>query len=341
MVGGRTVLAQTVGLAMLVGMTAGCGPTGPTEAVVTKIVDGDTLDVEIDGSVERIRLLNIDAPEVTEPDVECLGPEASELLMSLIPVGTEVALEYDVERTDPYDRTLAGVYTGSGTFVNAEVARAGLATAVVFGANDRFLPEVERAQAEAQAAGRGLHSAEVECTVPGRVEALVAAAAAIVPVPAGAGSAQITGLAVAAAGVVSTATALQQELLRSGVGVVSAVLTDERRADLSELVDGVRVEAERAEDELRSAASAAADREAEEARVAREQAVAEQERIEQERRAAERARETEWAAEADRAARDVPARNAVVDPPSSGSGPYPGYTGPRCYAPGGRTYTPC
>lgn len=330
---------------LLVGLTAGCGPAEPTAAVVSEHVDGDTVDVEIDGETERIRLLNIDAPEIAEP--ECLAPEASEFLASLIPVGTQVVLEYDVERTDRYNRTLAGIFTVDGTFVNAEVARAGLAIAVVFGENDRFLPEVEQAQAEAQAAGRGMYSAEVDCTLPGRVEALVASSAAIAPAPPAAGSVEIAGLLAAAAGVVSTAASLQEELLDTGVGVVSAAIPDEQRTDLRERVSAARSVAERAEDDLQSATSTAAAREAEEARLERERVAAEQARVEQERREAGRVREAEQAREAERSREaerraDPPARDVVVaDPPSSGSDPYPGYTGPRCYLPGGETYRPC
>lgn len=74
------------------------------QAVVTHLVDGDTFDVSVDGRTERIRMLNIDTPETKDPDkdVQCLGPEASEHLASLIPVGTTVTLEYDEERTDGY-----------------------------------------------------------------------------------------------------------------------------------------------------------------------------------------------------------------------------------------------
>lgn len=72
MVGGRMALGLV--FMMGVGLTSACGPAEPTAAVVAGLVDGDTIDVTIDGRAERIRLLNIDAPEVGEPDVECLGP---------------------------------------------------------------------------------------------------------------------------------------------------------------------------------------------------------------------------------------------------------------------------
>ena len=74
-------------------------------AVVERVIDGDTVDVQRNGEVVRVRLLNIDTPETKDPNeiVECLGPEATALLEELLPPGTVVGLEYDQERTDRYD----------------------------------------------------------------------------------------------------------------------------------------------------------------------------------------------------------------------------------------------
>jgi len=118
--------------------------------VVEHVVDGDTLDVAIGAGVQRVRLLNVDTPETvdTEQPVQCLGPEATEFLKGLLPPGSAVTLEYDDERTDRFDRTLAAVFTSDGTLVNAEIARQGLAEAVVIGGNDRFYPPVEQARDE-------------------------------------------------------------------------------------------------------------------------------------------------------------------------------------------------
>ena len=64
------------------------------------MIDGDTIDVRYDGRTHRVRLLNIDTPETKDPNevVECLGPEATEKLESLLNEGDQVRLEYDVER---------------------------------------------------------------------------------------------------------------------------------------------------------------------------------------------------------------------------------------------------
>src|SRR5690348_8486138 len=46
-------------------------------AQVTKVVDGDTIDVSFNNHVQRVPLLGIDTPEVVDPKkpVECFGPE--------------------------------------------------------------------------------------------------------------------------------------------------------------------------------------------------------------------------------------------------------------------------
>ncbi len=137
---------------------------------VTHIVDGDTLDVRYGGEEHRVRLLNVDTPESVDPNsaVECLGPEATDFLAELLPVGTEVRLENDVELYDQYDRELAGVFLGE-TLVNAEIARAGFGAAVLYEPNDRFYNDVAAAQQEAKDAGTGLYATDIACTVPAQM----------------------------------------------------------------------------------------------------------------------------------------------------------------------------
>jgi micrococcal nuclease len=169
-------LALVLGAVLAGSLLTGCDDGSGTGTVV-RVVDGDTLVAEIAGEETTVRLLNIDTPETKHPDlpVQCLGPEATEFLAERLPAGTEIELEYDEERLDRYDRTLAGVYE-SGSLVNAEIAAEGLGVPVYFEPNDRFLPEVEEAAATAEAEGLGLFSAAIGCTVPAQVEQLGAAA---------------------------------------------------------------------------------------------------------------------------------------------------------------------
>ena len=124
---------------------------------VESISDGDTLRVTLGEVSTRVRLLNIDTPETRHPSkpVECMGPEATAALKSMISPGDTVVLRYDRRLYDRYDRLLAGVYA-EGVLLNAEMARLGYGEPAVFDGNDRFLPEVEAAweQARANAVGR-------------------------------------------------------------------------------------------------------------------------------------------------------------------------------------------
>jgi micrococcal nuclease len=78
--------------------TVALGAAATANAVVVEVIDGDTIDVEIDGTVERVRLIGIDTPETKRPNfpVECFGPEATEFTESLLPIGTPVRVERDV-----------------------------------------------------------------------------------------------------------------------------------------------------------------------------------------------------------------------------------------------------
>lgn len=136
------------------------GPDSSDDVItVHSVIDGDTIDVVQDGETTRVRLLNINTPEMGK---ECLAEEAKQYLAGLLPVDTVVTLEYDAEREDNYGRTLAGVFK-EGTLVNASVAEEGLAVPMKVGGNTRFFSEVSAAADRARAAGKGINSAGPEC----------------------------------------------------------------------------------------------------------------------------------------------------------------------------------
>ena len=142
------------------GAYAVLGPDASDDVItVHSVVDGDTIDVVQGGETTRIRLLNIDAPEMGK---ECLAEEAKQYLAGLLPVDTVVTLEYDAEREDNYGRTLAGVFK-EGSLINASVAEEGFAVPIKVGGNTRFFSEVSAAADRARAAGKGINSAGPEC----------------------------------------------------------------------------------------------------------------------------------------------------------------------------------
>lgn len=80
---------------------------------VVRVVDGDTLIVRMEDSEKYIRLIGVNAPESVHPDETRNTPEgtaASDYLKDLLPQGSMVYLEYDVDRYDSYERILAYVY---------------------------------------------------------------------------------------------------------------------------------------------------------------------------------------------------------------------------------------
>ena len=141
-------------------------------ATITRVVDGDTVKVDLDGAETTVQLLNVDAPETRHPNqgVGCLGPEASAFVARLLPPGARVELEYDGDKLDRYGRTLAGVWL-EDELVNAEIARAGLASPVQYNGQVKFLDAVERAAQEAERSGVGAYADGVSCALPERVGA--------------------------------------------------------------------------------------------------------------------------------------------------------------------------
>ncbi|MGP9845365.1 thermonuclease family protein [Brachybacterium sp. 107] len=244
---------------------------------VVRVIDGDTLIALVDGEETTIRLLNIDTPETKDPDeeVQCLGPESAEFLVERLPAGTEIELEYDRERTDRYDRTLAGVYE-SGALINAEIAAEGLGVPVLFEPNDRFLPEVEEASRAAQEAGLGLFSAEIACSLPAQVQALDNAAGQIPLTVDGDPADALAGATSLVEELDAFRTALGPDGLPGlGNAVMAVPAMETFLSTLSIEADGAREHAETARMTLDDAKS---DFDAEQERIERE----EQERLERE-----------------------------------------------------------
>jgi len=152
----------------LVLLDAGDGDPTSRVVEVAEVIDGDTISVRVEGHTHTVRLLGIDTPETKDPrrPVQCYGPEATRRATELLPPGTEVRLEPDVERRDRYDRVLAYVYrVPDGLFVNLELARGGYADVLTYPPNVSHTAELSAAVAEARREQRGLWQA---CGGPGR-----------------------------------------------------------------------------------------------------------------------------------------------------------------------------
>ncbi|MFI8194171.1 thermonuclease family protein [Streptomyces sp. NPDC085946] len=125
-----------------------------------RVVDGDTLEVRGDGGLlpkgtVGVRLLEIDTPERGA----CFSDEATARTTTLLPPGSRIRVERDVELTDRYDRYLLYVWNEQGTFVNQSLVRSGHAEAVLYPPNDKYWTRISDAEDAAQQAGAGLWTA--------------------------------------------------------------------------------------------------------------------------------------------------------------------------------------
>lgn len=87
------------------------------KAVVVRVVDGDTIEVNIDlgfriWSKQKLRLLGIDAPEIVGSNKQ-EGLKAKEHLSMLLPVGQSIFVR--TQKADSWDRWLADVYIDTKT----------------------------------------------------------------------------------------------------------------------------------------------------------------------------------------------------------------------------------
>ncbi len=142
------------------GTTAVSGDTGVR---VVRVVDGDTIIVEIDGREERLRYIGVDTPESVQPNtpVECFGREASAENARLVE-GKRVELERDTSNRDRFNRLLRYVYVvenGQRTFVNQALVANGFAYASTFPPDVRHEDTLRAAQREARDESRGLWGA--------------------------------------------------------------------------------------------------------------------------------------------------------------------------------------
>ena len=126
-------------------------PIEGERALVDWVIDGDTIDVLINGEEFRLRYIGVDTPERDEPYYD----SASQFNIDMV-AGQTVILVKDVSDTDRYGRLLRYVYLEDGTFVNAELIRSGNARIVTFPPDVRFNQLFQDLQREARSAELGL-----------------------------------------------------------------------------------------------------------------------------------------------------------------------------------------
>ena len=125
---------------------------------VTKVIDGDTIDVEIDGNRETLRLIGVDTPETVDPrkPVQCFGREASEFTKSKLS-GKEVILEADPTQgeRDKYGRLLRYVFLDEVNF-NELLIKEGYAHEYTYNFPYKYQKEFKNAESFATENKKGL-----------------------------------------------------------------------------------------------------------------------------------------------------------------------------------------
>ena len=100
------------------------------EVEVLHVFDGDTFSVRIDGKIEMVRVIGIDAPETGEKYTkqECYALESKKRAIEILD-GNKVYLEMDPTQQDrdKYDRMLRYVFVDDGTFFNEVMIEEGFA----------------------------------------------------------------------------------------------------------------------------------------------------------------------------------------------------------------------
>ncbi len=126
---------------------------------VIKVVDGDTIDILINGKTERLRLIGINTPEVVDPrkPVECFGKEASDNAKKLLD-GQQVRIAADPSQDDKdiYGRSLRYVWRSDGLFYNLEAIQDGFAYEYTYQVPYQYQQEFKTAQKLAQENHAGL-----------------------------------------------------------------------------------------------------------------------------------------------------------------------------------------
>jgi micrococcal nuclease len=134
-------------------------PAELPQATVERVVDGDTVDVNLKGERVRLRLIGMNTPETVDPrrPVECYGREASAKARELLE-GQTVWLEDDPsqQQRDRYKRFLAYIWMADGQMYNLEMIGQGYAYEYTYSVPYKYQSLFKRAEEAAREENRGL-----------------------------------------------------------------------------------------------------------------------------------------------------------------------------------------
>lgn len=141
------------------------------KADVVRVVDGDTVVILLNGQEEKVRLIGVDTPESKNnekarrdssktgesiSEIVKLGKEAAQYTKSILPKGTKVTVETDVQPRDRYGRLLAYLYLENGEMVNSLIIQNGYAQVMTIPPNVKYEDLFRKLMKEARENNRGL-----------------------------------------------------------------------------------------------------------------------------------------------------------------------------------------
>ncbi len=121
---------------------------------IEKVMDGDTVQVTINGKREQVRLIGIDAPELGQKP---WGKRSKKFLEELIAAsGWQARIEYDIDKRDKFDRVLAYLWGRGNKLLNEEMLGNGYAVLFTFPPNVKHIDRLKAAQVIARENKRGI-----------------------------------------------------------------------------------------------------------------------------------------------------------------------------------------
>ena len=131
-------------------------PVGQAAEVV-RVIDGDTIEVELGGKLAVVRYIGVDTPETKHPGrgIECFGPEASKYNEQMVG-GREVILEKDITDRDRYGRLLRYVWVEDKVLINSLLVSKGYARVSIFEPDMKYQEQLLLAQVDAQSKKSGI-----------------------------------------------------------------------------------------------------------------------------------------------------------------------------------------
>ena len=124
------------------------------DATVTRVIDGDTIEVRLNNKLLRVRYIGIDSPEFKGRPLPCFAKEAQVFNRGLV-LNKTVRLEKDTSETDKFGRLLRYVYLQDGRMVNAELVKNGFAQAITYAPDVKYTDQLTALQLQAKEAGAG------------------------------------------------------------------------------------------------------------------------------------------------------------------------------------------